>query len=832
MTDSPSQRPVQSSGATAYRRNVRDYQFGTRIGEGSYSTVYLAVDLHNKKTYAIKVLSKKHIVRENKIKYVNIEKTALHRLGQQHPGIVQLYYTFQDEQKLYFVLDFAEYGELLSILSKFGSLLEAVLKFYMLQILDAVKFIHLKGMIHRDLKPENILVGYDFNLKITDFGTAKLLGSDEDDAQERIDYDAVPGGVSQPLKDRKTSFVGTAEYVPPELLKYNACGFETDIWAIACILYQFFHGLPPFKGGSEYLTFEKIIHIDYVYHRQLPPMVKEIIDRTLVFSPQDRPSISEIQAMPWFAGVPWNNREYLWNRAAPRFEPYVSPNQSSSTQQYSLPPPQLKNGSNRHAHKSNSNFMLQSQLQKSDNLFPSIGAKKTYQPATRVNQVPASPSTPKFQGAQNQAQSPSRQEYSYHSQGYQSDQYGKPQNMNGPQLLASPSRNFKSAAPPSPYNGNNYVGQPERQIPGPNGLVGISNSHLQAQHLGRQDTAFQIAKVASQAVMPPLEKQMSEATLGPPQSPERKDLRQNTAFATLSRQSPTAEAIPDSKKPPAAKVSPDLHSPNSEVQPRRLVKPRRDIPQTMITIKEITSFLEPDEKIVKLDSILKLRLKNSSIRKKSGNLDNESTEKIIEQNQITLDSDMKPVVACVSNKARLFLIDGDLNVLMIDLAANKGHDYLMYDYEFESVFVDSDDSDGEQGEDVFGYLIIEMIQENGDLVFLKRFSEDSPPELRNSVRVVGANGDTIRIGSELGWIDCLIRTKKIMDDEKLQQRTAPLAPSAQIKGSAGSSTTKIANGAPVTPKLGSSPQLNKKKSPTEKKALNNFALAAAAAAHR
>ena len=97
-------------------------------------------------------------MKENKIKYVNIEKTTLNRLGQQHPGIVQLYYTFQDESSLFFVLDFAEYGELLSIIRKFGSLSESVLKFYMCQIIDAVRFIHLKGVIHRDLKPENILV--------------------------------------------------------------------------------------------------------------------------------------------------------------------------------------------------------------------------------------------------------------------------------------------------------------------------------------------------------------------------------------------------------------------------------------------------------------------------------------------------------------------------------------------------------------------------------------------------------------------------------------------------------------------------------------------------
>ena len=82
-----SQPQSQYSQLAAKRRSARDYQFGAKIGEGSYSTVYSALDKYTNRTYAIKVLSKRHIVKENKIKYVNIEKTTLNRLGQQHPGL-------------------------------------------------------------------------------------------------------------------------------------------------------------------------------------------------------------------------------------------------------------------------------------------------------------------------------------------------------------------------------------------------------------------------------------------------------------------------------------------------------------------------------------------------------------------------------------------------------------------------------------------------------------------------------------------------------------------------------------------------------------------------
>lgn len=284
MKQPPSTMPL-SQVQNSKKKSAHDYQFGAMIGEGSYSTVYSAMDKQLKKTYAIKVLSKRHIVKEGKIKYVNIEKTTLHRLGQQHPGIVQLYYTFQDESSLFFVLDFAEYGELLSIIRKLGSLSEPVSKFYMCQIIDAVKFIHLKGVIHRDLKPENILVGHDFNLKITDFGAAKLLGENEEDG-EKIDYRSFNAEAEvrgQAPRERFGSFVGTAEYVSPELLKDNICVFESDIWAMGCILYQFFNGVPPFKGSTEYLTFQLIIDLEYTYKspKPIPVEVKEIIEKIL-----------------------------------------------------------------------------------------------------------------------------------------------------------------------------------------------------------------------------------------------------------------------------------------------------------------------------------------------------------------------------------------------------------------------------------------------------------------------------------------------------------------------------------------------------------------------
>ncbi|OBA19251.1 Pkinase-domain-containing protein, partial [Metschnikowia bicuspidata var. bicuspidata NRRL YB-4993] len=843
------------------RRTARDYQFGTAIGEGSYSTVYLAVDLYNNKTYAVKMLSKKHIVKEGKIKYVNIEKTTLHRLGVQHPGIVQLYYTFQDELSLFFVLDFAEYGELLSIISKFGSLLEHVLKFYMLQILDAVKFIHLKGVIHRDLKPENILVGYDFNLKITDFGAAKLLGEDEDGADEKITYDSVNDHPQHGRQERKGSFVGTAEYVPPELLKYNSCGFETDIWAIACILFQFFNGVPPFKGTTEYLTFEKIINVNYSYREQVPLVVKEIIDKILVFEPLKRPTIPQIQAMPWFKNVPWDNREYIWNRKVPRFEPYTHTNSTITS------PPHLKTGANRNYNKSNSNYQLHSQILKFDNLVPSFDSKSLYVPATRLKKGFLPQSAAYHQSSQNISNSsnippPMKNEV---GQFIQESHYSTPPpqvrgqftqeshyNTPPPQVRGQFAQDFNYNTPPPQVRGQFRQKQnqsPFKQMPldlhrsdfhissnmpkKPPSMQ-IRQSPQVAQDQTPQQSNSYIAAQQATASLAPLERSLEDSKISDkPASPDFKNLRTNTAFASFQKPSSTKANIPTktlSSVPDQSHVSSRQHTKALPTNPTKQPNPRSREP-VIVTIKEITPFLDPDEKIIKLDCVLKLILSNKLIDRKPGSLDDAIIEELIETHQSILDERMTPVIACVSNKAKVFLIDGNLDVMRVDLTANKGGDYLMYDYEFESVIVDDDDNNftSKESEEVFGYLILELIKEGGDLIFLKRLNEAEKSKYTTSIKVIGSNGAVMKIGSNFGWIDCLIWAKEMVD-KNLRGRVVQELSNKILPPERQPSPFKKSSS--PNPSRSSSTSNSEQGSSDSKTAYNKFAYAAAAAAHR
>ena len=303
------------------KKGVKDFNFGRTLGEGSYSTVIAATDRQTLKEYAIKVLDKRHIIKEKKVKYVNIEKDTLNRLTD-HPGVVRLYYTFQDENSLYFVLDLADNGELLGVLKRLTTFDEECTRFYGAQILDTIDYMHSRGVIHRDLKPENVLLDDQMHVKITDFGTAKILGAPKK-SQDPLDGNGSSSNNYGQEDNRANSFVGTAEYVSPELLtEKNACK-ASDLWAFGCIIYQLLAGRPPFKAGNEYLTFQKIVNLDYKFPDGFPPAARDLIERLLVLDPTRRLMIDHIKSHEFFDGVTWGRG--LWRQKAPRLKPYIPP---------------------------------------------------------------------------------------------------------------------------------------------------------------------------------------------------------------------------------------------------------------------------------------------------------------------------------------------------------------------------------------------------------------------------------------------------------------------------------------------------------------------------
>ncbi|KAG7191856.1 uncharacterized protein KQ657_002645 [Scheffersomyces spartinae] len=840
-------------------RSVHDYQFGNKIGEGSYSTVYSAIDIHTNKTFAIKVLSKKHIVKENKIKYVNIEKQTLHRLGQQHPGIVQLYYTFQDESSLFFVLDFAEYGELLSIIRKYGSLSEQVTRFYMCQLIDAVLFIHLKGVIHRDLKPENILVGYDFNLKITDFGAAKLLDIDEEPQSENIDYRGldelngpVPSNDSNTANNnnRRGSFVGTAEYVSPELLRDNVCGFEADVWALGCILYQFFNGIPPFKGATEYLTFEKIVHVNYSYRQNypLPPGAIEIIDKILVDNISKRLTIGQLKEMPWFQGIPWDNKGYIWNRKVPRFEPYTpTPNHSGGS-------PMAPAGLKKAVNKSASYQKLHAQIQNSSDysFIPAVGsAKRAYAPPTIIkknpqmtnnnNNVMSNNFKPSIQPMHQFTQSPK------HKLG--PDPFNQQMTNNCNNNDNNPSSNKDPPSPQKPGSRNiRHKTVFSNVIPPPN----LQKSLPPIDHLRIDNTTKQRSPQAAKASS---SSQVSKAPASQvPKAPASQVPKAPASQVPKAPASQVPKAPSELPKAPssakksvvaAAAAAGAVQHPYQQLKQNSFIPVKSGISKN-IKLKEISSLLDANEKILKMDVILKLDLSHKVVHRKPNEpLGDSSIEAIIKKHKSELKSLAKPVITVITNHARVLFIDSTLLVMLIDLKANQGADYLMYDYEFESLMLSDDEND--QSVEANGYLILELNKEGGDLIFLKRILSET--KLKETIMVVDKNGKELVLGGNIGWIDCLLLAKDIIQktpQEKQQSKsnstnsnnvvpkpkTTTTTTTTTKKTSTNDGNTRSKSPLLMTPRMAQNSSNSSSNGLGSSSSMSKFAYAAAAAAHK
>ncbi|XP_056676061.1 3-phosphoinositide-dependent protein kinase 1-like [Monodelphis domestica] len=274
-----------------------DFALGRILGTGSFATVVLARELATSRDYALKILEKRHVIKEKVVRYVASEREALARLD--HPFFVKLYFTFQDQEKLYFGLSYARNGDLLRFLEKVGPLAEPLVCFYSAELVCALEYLHGLDIIHRDLKPENILLTDDMHLQITDFGSAKILAQ------------AGGGGGGKPA--RMNSFVGTAEYVSPELLLDKGTCKSSDLWALGCIIYYLVAQEPPFQAQSEYFIFQKIMRLNYAFPKEFFPKARDLVEKLLVLDSahrlgcEDMGGYRALKAHPFFETVTWDD---------------------------------------------------------------------------------------------------------------------------------------------------------------------------------------------------------------------------------------------------------------------------------------------------------------------------------------------------------------------------------------------------------------------------------------------------------------------------------------------------------------------------------------------
>ena len=275
------------------RVTISDFEFIKRISAGAYARVFLARKKNTGDIFAIKVTSKSLLKHKNQAERVLTEQEILRQFTSDF--IVTFYYSFVGKRNLYMVMEYLPGGDLYSLLQKLGSLDEGVAKLYAMEILYALKFLHNKGIIHRDLKPDNILVSSTGRLKLTDFGLSHL----------GFENRQVP---SNEQLSKAASFVGTPDYMAPEIILNQPHSASVDYWSFGCIVYEFLFGIPPFHDETEEDTHKNILRgiIDFS-DAECSPCAIDLIRKLLLQQPSARlgakGGVDEILAHPWFEGV-------------------------------------------------------------------------------------------------------------------------------------------------------------------------------------------------------------------------------------------------------------------------------------------------------------------------------------------------------------------------------------------------------------------------------------------------------------------------------------------------------------------------------------------------
>ncbi|CAK80406.1 unnamed protein product (macronuclear) [Paramecium tetraurelia] len=254
----------------ASKITLKDFLSQGQIGRGQFGRVLKVKMKSNNQEYAMKVIKKSDIIQYGLVEHTMLEKSVLIR--SQNPFVVKLKYSFQTDQKLYFVMELVTGGQLAKVLGRQREkrFTQFQAQFCAAEIVLALQYIHetLK-VIYRDLKPDNVLVTSDGHLKLTDFGLSKQ-------------YD------SQDMKF--FTFVGTPEYIAPEILLKSGHNSSVDWWSLGILLYEMLVGYTPFRDRSNNLRVieNKIIQNELVFPDFISTEAKDFISQLLNKDPYQR----------------------------------------------------------------------------------------------------------------------------------------------------------------------------------------------------------------------------------------------------------------------------------------------------------------------------------------------------------------------------------------------------------------------------------------------------------------------------------------------------------------------------------------------------------------
>ncbi|XP_045195540.2 uncharacterized protein LOC123551011 [Mercenaria mercenaria] len=261
------------------RKKVGNYVIGKIIGEGTFSKVREARHVTNSEKRAVKVLPKKTILKRPDVRRRFMrEVKSLRKIT--HRNIVHIHEVMETAGNYYIVMDLLKGDNFKEYLNKRKRLVEDEAKHFMYQVVDAVHYMHSRGIVHRDMKPENIILNGDL-IKIVDFGLCACIKEG----------------------DIMTTQCGSPAYAAPEIFSKEPYTKLVDVWSIGVILFLAVTGCMPFniagKSSTQvYTMFLKGFEIPNTL--QLSEACETLISQMLTVNPDYRILTSDILLHPWF----------------------------------------------------------------------------------------------------------------------------------------------------------------------------------------------------------------------------------------------------------------------------------------------------------------------------------------------------------------------------------------------------------------------------------------------------------------------------------------------------------------------------------------------------
>ncbi|MCO5563403.1 hypothetical protein L7F22_017044 [Adiantum nelumboides] len=308
-------RKIHASGEKVKLKHFRPLR---PLGYGDTGSVHLVELRGTGKLFAMKAMEKNVMVKRNKVHRVCAEREILGMMD--HPFLPTLYASFETRTHVCLITDFCAGGELFLLLDSQPRKIfrEETARFYTSEVVVALEYLHCQGVIYRDLKPENILLQQDGHVMLSDFDLSYLSSSNPQLLlppplrKKRSKRKNLPPPIfmAEPI-GACNSFVGTEEYIAPEVITGSGHNSSVDWWALGILMYEMLYGRTPFRGKTRQKTFANILHKDLVFPRRIPTSLaaRQLINGLLQKDPENRlgsrGGANDIKGHAFFQGVNW-----------------------------------------------------------------------------------------------------------------------------------------------------------------------------------------------------------------------------------------------------------------------------------------------------------------------------------------------------------------------------------------------------------------------------------------------------------------------------------------------------------------------------------------------